>query len=95
MTNRIAIAALALALPFSVSLAQAGEGGGDRMQAGGGHMSSYVNDPYHDPRSLYAQRRGTGQLLGAPMYPDAPPLSRRDLVSPHWAVGQRPDRARR
>ena len=76
-----------LGLPLA---AQAGEGsGGDRMPAGGAHMSSYVHHPYHDPRSLYAQRRGTGQILGAPMYRDGPAiaLDRRGPVNPNWAIG--------
>ncbi|GJE12877.1 MULTISPECIES: hypothetical protein [Methylobacterium] len=76
-----------LALPMT---AQAGEGGGgSRQVAGGGHMSSYVSDPYHDPRSLHSQRLGTGQLLGAPMLHDSAgaTVSRRGLVDPHWASG--------
>lgn len=76
-----------LALPMT---AQAGEGGGgSRQVAGGGHMSSYVSDPYHDPRSLHSQSLGTGQLLGAPMLHDSAgaTVSRRGLVDPHWASG--------
>ncbi len=91
----ITAAALAAALVVPVA-AQAGEGGGgSRMPAGGGHMSSYVNSPYHDPRSLHSQRKATGQLLGAPMYRDVPAvaLDRRGVVSPNWAVGS--DRKRR
>lgn len=81
-----AVMAAALGLPLA---AQAGEGGGgERMVAGGGHMSSFVNDPYHDPRSAYSQRRGTGQLLGAPMmHEPAPVAARRNVVSPAWAAG--------
>ena len=81
-----AVMAAALGLPLA---AQAGEGGGgERMVAGGGHMSSFVNDPYHDPRSAYSQRRGTGQLLGAPMmHEPAPVVARRNVVSPAWAAG--------
>jgi hypothetical protein len=77
----------ALVLPMT---ARAGEGGdGSRQVAGGGHMSSYVNDPHHDPRSLHSQRLGTGQLLGAPMMHDraGPAIARRSLVDPHWASG--------
>ncbi|AWN39092.1 hypothetical protein [Methylobacterium radiodurans] len=76
----------ALGLPLA---AQAGEGGGgERMVAGGGHMSSFVNNPYHDPRSVYSQRQGTGQILGAPMlHEPAPVIARRDVVSPAWAAG--------
>ncbi len=82
-----AVMAAALGLPLA---AQAGEGGGgERMVAGGGHMSSFVNDPYHDPRSSHSQRRGTGQLLGAPMmHEPAPVIARRDVVSPAWAAGK-------
>jgi hypothetical protein len=59
------LTAMAIALPIT---AQAQDGGsGSRQQAGGGFMSSYVDDPYHDPRSLHSQRMGTGQILGAPM----------------------------
>ena len=90
-----ALFAAALALPVA---AQSGEsGGGDRQPAGGGHMSSYVSDPYHDPRSTYSQRNRTGQILGAPMYSDMPgaAVARRDVVAPHWASGQAAPRARR
>lgn len=90
MKHFVTAAALAIALGLPAA-ALAGEGsGGDRMQAGGGHMSSYVNSPYHDPRSLHSQRMGTGQLLGAPMYRDGPAvaLDRRGVVSPNWAIGR-------
>ena len=76
-----------LALPLT---AQAGEsGGGSRQVAGGGHMSSYISDPHHDPRSLHSQRVGSGQLLGAPMLHDGAgaTVSRRGIVDPHWASG--------
>ena len=80
------LSAMALALPIS---AQAQDGGsGSRQQAGGGFMSSYVDDPYHDPRSLHSQRRGTGQILGAPMYRDGPAVAvDRRIVAPNWAIG--------
>ncbi|AWN46663.1 hypothetical protein DK419_10345 [Methylobacterium terrae] len=82
------LVAATLALPLlAAGAARADGGGGGRMPAGGGHMSSYVNDPYHDPRSAYSQRRGTGQLLGAPMMAD--PGSRllpRGAGVPAWAV---------
>jgi len=84
------------ALPLA---AQAGEGGGgSRQAAGGGHMSSYISDPQHDPRSLHAQRLGTGQILGAPMVHEraGAPIARRRVVDPHWASGSTPrHRARR
>ncbi|MGU3543464.1 hypothetical protein [Methylobacterium sp. A52T] len=70
--------------------AQAGEGGGgSRQAAGGGHMSSYINDPHHDPRSLHSQRSGSGQLLGAPMIHDraGATVARGQVVDPHWASG--------
>ncbi|MCJ2140324.1 hypothetical protein [Methylobacterium sp. E-066] len=85
----------ALALPMA---AQAGEGGGgNRQAAGGGHMSSYVSDPSHDPRSLHSQRRGSGQLLGAPMVHDGArtAISRRNVIDPHWASGHVERRVRR
>ncbi|MGU3664893.1 hypothetical protein ACLBX9_11965 [Methylobacterium sp. A49B] len=88
-TRGLALGLLAGALVLPIS-AQAGEGGdGSRQVAGGGHMSSYVNDPHHDPRSLHSQRLGTGQLLGAPMLHDraGPAIARRNLVDPHWASG--------
>ncbi|MDP4025164.1 hypothetical protein Q8W71_21260 [Methylobacterium sp. NEAU 140] len=91
MTSRLAtLALLTAALAFPVA-AQAGEsGGGDRQAAGGGFMSSYVSDPYHDPRSLHSQRRGSGQLLGAPMFHDGHrAIARRDVIAPHWASGTR------
>ena len=77
----------ALALPMA---AQAGEGGG-------GHMSSYVSDPSHDPRSLHSQRVGSGQLLGAPMVHDSghATVARRSVIDPHWASGHVERRTRR
>ncbi|MCJ2007617.1 hypothetical protein MKK70_08125 [Methylobacterium sp. E-041] len=97
MTRIVASALFAAVLALPVA-ARAGEGGGgDRQPAGGGHMSSYVNDPYHDPRSAHSQRNRTGQLLGAPMYSDMPgaTVARRDVVSPHWASGSAAPRGRR
>jgi hypothetical protein len=79
------VLAAAIALPAA---ALAGSGGeGSRQAAGGGFMSSYVSDPYHDPRSRASQRAGTGQLLGQPMIaeraggPDAPQGAR-------WTIGR-------
>lgn len=83
----LALLAGICALPLA---AQAGEGGGgSRQAAGGGHMSSYISDPQHDPRSLYAQSRGTGQILGAPMVHEraGAQAARRRVVAPHWASG--------
>jgi hypothetical protein len=88
---------LAGALALS-GAAQAGEGGGgSRQTAGGGHMSSYVTDPAHDPRSLHSQRLGTGQLLGAPMLHDraAGPVADGALIDPRWASGRAERRIRR
>lgn len=75
--------AAVLTLPLA---AQAGPSG-SRQPAGGAFMSSYVDDPYHDPRSLHSQQRGTGQLLGAPMLTEGPGVSQRRVVDPHWAAG--------
>jgi hypothetical protein len=91
----LALMAGALALPMA---AQAGEGGGgSRQAAGGGHMSSYVSDPSHDPRSLHSQRVGSGQLLGAPMVHDSghATVARRSVIDPHWASGHVERRTRR
>ncbi|MBE7245768.1 MAG: hypothetical protein INR63_12505 [Actinomycetospora chiangmaiensis] len=89
--------ALGLAILAAVATplaAQAGEGGGgSRQAAGGGHMSSYISDPYHDPRSLHSQRHGTGQILGAPMLHErAGAAMVRRPVEPHWASGIAPRR---
>jgi hypothetical protein len=85
-TLGLAVLAAAVAAPLVV---QAGEGGGgSRQVAGGGHMSSYISDPHHDPRSLHSQRLGTGQILGAPMLHEraGAALVRRPVDS-HWASG--------
>lgn len=63
------------------------------MVAGGNLMSSYVDHPHHDPRSLWSQSNRTGQILGQPMFSEragAPSVSRetltrRNLVAPNWA----------
>jgi hypothetical protein len=84
-----AVLALGL-LAGAAGAARAGEGGdGSRQVAGGGHMSSYIGDPHHDPRSLHSQRLGSGQILGAPMLHDrtGAMIARRSLVDPHWASG--------
>ncbi|MCJ2085103.1 hypothetical protein MKK88_03725 [Methylobacterium sp. E-005] len=88
----LGLAALAAALAAPLA-AQAGEGGGgSRQVAGGGHMSSYVSDPHHDPRSLHSQRRGTGQILGAPMLHERAGAAMVRPVEPHWASGIAPRR---
>lgn len=89
----------AVALPMA---AQAEGGDGSRQAAGGGFMSSYVNDPYHDPRSLHSQRQGSGQIQGQPMLSENAGIhggshgmiARRKVVDPHWAAGTLPRRAR-
>ncbi|GLS44090.1 hypothetical protein [Methylobacterium brachythecii] len=88
----LCLMAVALAMPVA---AQAGGADGSRQAAGGAFMSTYVNDPYHDPRSLHSQDRGTGQILGAPMYHDGPRavVSRRNVVDPHWSSGRLSGRA--
>lgn len=90
----LGLATLTLAMP---TLVRAEGGEGSRQAAGGGHMSSYVNDPYHNPKSLHSQRMGTGQISGAPMYHDGhrATVSRGDIVAPHWASGTAPRRAQR
>lgn len=90
----LGLAVTALALP---SLAHAEGGDGSRQAAGGGHMSSYISDPYHNPKSLHSQRMGTGQIAGAPMFHDGhrATVSRGDVIAPHWASGTAPRRAHR
>lgn len=69
------------------SQAQAGPDG-SRQPAGGAHMSSYVSDPNHDPRSLYSQRRGTGQILGQPMFSEsAGAHGSQRRMKRHWSSG--------
>ncbi|MCF4129226.1 hypothetical protein [Methylobacterium sp. SyP6R] len=72
---------------FAVPAAAWAEGGeGSRQAAGGGFMSSYVTGPYHDPRSQFSQRAGTGEIqreilgeiLGQPMVAERG----------RWAVGR-------
>ncbi|WP_156312089.1 hypothetical protein [Methylobacterium platani] len=89
MTMRhLTLLAAALALPLLAAGAARADGGGEgRMPAGGGHMSSYVGSPYHDPRSAHSQRNGTGQILGAPMMADpATRLLPRGAGQPTWAA---------
>lgn len=89
----LGLATLALAVP-SLALAEGGEG--SRQAAGGGHMSSYISDPHHNPKSLHSQQMGTGQIAGSPMFNDGPATVRsRDLVAPHWASGTAPRRSHR
>lgn len=92
----LSLLAVALAVP---SLAQAEGGDGSRQAAGGGHMSSFVSDPYHNPKSLHSQMAGAGQISGAPMYNDGAmargTVARRDVISPNWASGTAPRRIKR
>lgn len=102
MKRIVAIGILAMAVGIPAA-AQAESSGGSRMPAGGGFMSSYQDDPYHDPRSLHSQRAGTGQILGAPMLSEnagakggpARAALRRGAVDPHWATGSVPRRQHR
>jgi hypothetical protein len=76
--------------------AQAENNGGSRQAAGGAHMSSYVSDPYHDPRSAHSQHHSTGQILGQPMLSEnagAHNVGSR-MVEPRWAAGSNGRRAR-
>jgi hypothetical protein len=92
----LSLIAVALAMP---SLARAEGGEGSRQGAGGGHMSSFVSDPYHNPKSLHSQMAGTGQIGGSPMYNDGAvarnTVARRDVISPNWASGFAPRRIAR
>lgn len=81
------VVAAALALP-QAAMADAE---GSRQPAGGAHMSSYQTDPQHDPRSLFSQRRGSGQILGQPMLSEnagAHGVRRGVPADPRWAVGR-------
>ncbi len=101
MKRILTIGFLASAMAFPIA-AQAEGAPGSRQQAGGAFMSSYVDDPYHDPNSLHSQRRGTGQILGAPMLSEnagakgnsARAAVRRGDVDPRWSAGTAPRRAR-
>jgi hypothetical protein len=88
MKRTVAATVLAAALAFPLA-AHAGGDGSDRQPAGGGFMSSYVSDPYHDPRSLYSLRRGRGQILGQPMLSEGAGVHqpRRGTLESHWASG--------
>lgn len=102
MNRIVAIAFLTAAVAFPMA-AQAEGADGSRQAAGGGFMSSYVDNPYHDPRSRHSQRAGTGQILGQPMLSEnagARPSAtrtavRRDMVEPRWATGSAPRRKAR
>lgn len=102
MNRIIAIAFMTAAVAFPVA-AQAEGADGSRQAAGGGFMSSYVDSPYHDPRSLHSQRNGSGQILGQPMLSEnagarpseARTAVRRGTVQPHWAAGTAPRRQAR
>ena len=61
-------------------------------------MSSYVDHPNHDPRSLWWQRNRTGQILGQPMFSEragAPAVRRGGYGRSNWAIDQRPGRRAR
>ncbi|WP_419539250.1 hypothetical protein [Methylorubrum populi] len=77
MNRIIAIAFMTAAVAFPVA-AQAEGADGSRQAAGGGFMSSYVDGPYHDPRSRLSQRNGSGQILGQPSRAGAGRRRRRD-----------------
>lgn len=87
----VTVLAAAIALPV------AAQAEGSRMPAGGNLMSSYVDDPNHDPRSVWSQANRTGQILGQPMMHEnagAPSNSRRIVTreqvgSPNWTAGTR------
>ncbi|MEH3119692.1 MAG: hypothetical protein PGN25_19460 [Methylorubrum populi] len=101
MKRMMTIGFLAAAVAFPVAV-QAEGAPGSRQQAGGAFMSSYVDDPYHDPHSLHSQRMGSGQILGAPMLSEnagartspARAALRSGAVDPHWSAGTAPRRAR-
>lgn len=77
-----AVLAATVALPVA---ARADGGEGSRQAAGGGFMSSFVADPYHDPRSRVSQREGTGQIQGQPMVAERGSGAER---GGRWAVGR-------
>lgn len=81
----VAVFVAAAALPLSAQAAD-----GSRMPAGGNLMSSYVTHEHHDPRSLWSQQNGTGQILGSPNFHEnggAQRVSRQPATQPHWASG--------
>jgi hypothetical protein len=85
-----AVLAIALVSALSAPTFALAEGAdGSRQAAGGGFMSSYVSDPYHDPRSVRSQRLGSGQILGAPMFHEGAGHHARRPVGGHWASGHR------
>ncbi|MEH3146842.1 MAG: hypothetical protein PGN34_16175 [Methylobacterium frigidaeris] len=86
--TKLTIATIFAVAALAPSFALADGGGDGRMQAGGAHMSTYVQHPYHDPRSVYWQGRGTGQLLGSPMKADPSGVLRAPSAS-NWAVNPR------
>ncbi|GJE45104.1 hypothetical protein [Methylobacterium soli] len=95
MERFVVATSLAVAVGLPVA-AQAGGSGGDRQAAGGGFMSPSVSDPYHDPRSIDSQRRGTGQILGQSMTSEnaGARTPQRDPIAPRWANGTLPPRGR-
>lgn len=86
---RYCLLAAAAACIVTLPMIGGAKADGSRQAAGGAHMSSYVNDPYHDPRSLYSQRRSTGQILGQPMLSENAGIhARRPVAEPHWTSGR-------
>ncbi len=85
------IIATAIAAAFVLPHAALAGADGSRQPAGGAHMSSYQTDPQHDPRSLFSQRNGGGQILGQPMLSEsagAHGVRRGVPAEPRWAVGR-------
>ncbi|UMY19243.1 hypothetical protein MMB17_08060 [Methylobacterium organophilum] len=88
MKHIVAAATFAAAIVFPAAAFALAEG--SQQAAGGAHMSSYISDPYHDPKSVWAQSRGTGQILGAPMLSEnagAHNVRRAAPVNPRWSSG--------
>lgn len=87
--QKILRAAMMFGATMAILAGQAHAGpDGSRQPAGGAHMSSYQSDPYHDPRSLYSQRRGTGQILGQPMLSErAGAHGAHRTMQRHWSSG--------
>ncbi len=87
--KRALVATMIFGASMGVLISQAHAGpDGSRQPAGGAHMSSYVHEPNHDPRSLYSQRRGSGQILGQPMFSEGAGAHGPNRRSHrHWSSG--------